>query len=106
MSLLEKTLKALEKTNLTDLRAYDLGTSNPFFDIVIVATSNPRQNQAVIGYLKEELKNIYEIKGIEGNKSGWTLIDLGEVIVNLFDEETRDYYKFDEKFIGVKEIKL
>jgi ribosome-associated protein len=28
--------------------------------------------------------------------SGWVLVDLGDVIVPLFDEDTRAYYKIEE----------
>lgn len=104
MNILQKSLNAINKTNLTNLKVYDLEEKNPFYNKVIIATSSGRQTAAVIGYLKEELKNVFEIKGIEGEKSGWTLIDLGDLIIHLFDEEMRDYYKFDERFIGVKEI--
>ncbi len=104
MELLQKALTALNKTNLTNLKVFDLENNNPFYNLVIIATGSARQTQAVLAYLKEELKNVFEIKGVEGQRSGWILVELGEVVIHLFDEETREYYKFDEKFIGIKQL--
>ena len=106
MDLLTKTLTAITRVNLVDLKLYDLENKNPFYNFVLVATGTTRQANAVLGYLKEELKNAYEIRGIEGKLSGWLLIDLGELIIHLFDDETRKYFKFDERFVKVKEIEI
>lgn len=106
MNLLKKSLNAILKTNLVNLKVFDLEETNPFYNKVVIATSTSRQTAAVIGYLKQELKNVFEIKGIEGQRSGWTLIDLGEIVIHLFTEEMREYYKFDERFIGIKEISV
>ncbi len=106
MNLLEKTLKALNKVNLDDLKVFDLENKNPFYNLVVIATGNIRQANALVGYLKQELKNVYQIKGIEGKRSGWLLVDLGELLIHIFDADTRAYYKFDERFIGIKQISL
>lgn len=104
--MLEKALKAIEQVNLKDVRVFDLENKNPFYQYVIVATqSSNRQGEALIGYMKEEMKHSFEIKGIEGQKTGWLLLDLGDVIVHVFTEEMRQYYLFDDRFIGIKEIK-
>ena len=106
MDLITKAIKALEQVNITDFQAYDLESTNPFYNYVIVASGTKRQSSSVLGHLKEELKNAYEVRSIEGKGSGWLLIDLGNLIVHIFDRDTKEYYKFDERFINVKELKL
>lgn len=106
MDLVTKAIKALEQVNITDFQAYDLESANPFYNYVIVASGTNRQSTAVLGHLKKELKNAYEVRGIEGKGSGWLLIDLGNLIVHIFDKDTKDYYKFDERFINIKELKV
>ena len=34
------------------------------------------------------------IKGVEGRQTGWLLIDLGEVIIHIFDQDNRSFYNF------------
>lgn len=103
--MLEKTIKTIELVKLKDLVIYDLENTNPFYRYVIIGTAQTnRQGEALIGYLKDVLKDNVEIKGIEGKKTGWLLIDLGDIIIHVFDKEMRSYYQFDERFIGVKSL--
>lgn len=103
--MLDKTIKTIELVKLKDLRIFDLENTNPFYRYVIIGTAQSlRQGEALIGYLKDVLKNNYEIKGIEGKKTGWLLIDLGEIIIHVFDKEMRSYYHFDDRFLGMKEL--
>jgi ribosome-associated protein len=52
----------------------------------------------------------YEAKQIEGNRSStWVLMDYGDVIVHVFDEENRLFYDFeriwrDGKTVDAKEF--
>lgn len=105
MDLLKKTINAFLKANITDYKAYDLENTNPFYNYVIIAFGNNKQANALLGYLKEELKNAYEVRGIEGKGSGWLLVDLGNLVVHVFDNISRDYYRFEERFINIKEVK-
>ena len=53
--------------------------------------------KAIVDTLDEEF-SAQGIKGIrnEGDAdSGWLLLDLGDVIVHLFDPETRAYYNLE-----------
>lgn len=106
MDLIIKAIKALEQVNITDIQSYDLESTNPFYNYVIVATGTKRQSSAVIDHLKEEMTNAYEVRGIEGKDSSWLLIDLGNLIIHIFEKDAKDYYKFDERFINVKELKF
>lgn len=105
MDLVKKAFSALEDVNITDYKAFDFENTNPFYNYAIIAIGNTRQANSLLGYLKKELKNAYEIKGVEGKGSGWLLVDLGELIVHVFDQDARDYYNFEERFINIKEIK-
>lgn len=105
MDLLKKTINALKEVNITDYNMYDFENTNPFYNYVVIASANTRQANSLLGYLKEELKGSYEIKSTEGKNTGWLLVDLGDLIVHVFDSEAKDYYRFYERFVNVKEIK-
>lgn len=64
--------------------------------VICTTTSNP-QNHAVIDAVEEDLREQAGVKPleIEGRGKGWTLLDYGPVVVHVFDEEHRDYYRLD-----------
>jgi ribosome-associated protein len=63
---------------------------------------------AVVDYLREDAeKNNYSIRSIEGKgDSTWILVDLGDVIVNIFLGDERDTYNLDEIYSQFKKIEL
>lgn len=65
---------------------------------VICSGKNGRQIQTIVdNIIEEEQKAQVEIKSIEGKDSAkWILIDLGEVIVHVFNEEERDFYQLEK----------
>lgn len=99
MELLEKVLKSIEETKLSDLKVYETKDITPFFDYgVVVTASNSRQLVAAVNKLKKDLSaEGFDVKGIEGLDGGlWVLIDLNAVIVNVFLEEEREKYDLDK----------
>lgn len=104
MEKLNKLNEILNKMNAKKVLIYDYENKSPFFDYVVIATVNTRQSNAIIGYLKDE--NILDIERVEGKNTGWTLIDLNDTIIHLFSPEYREYYNFDEKMLGFKQIEM
>jgi ribosome-associated protein len=105
MELLEKIIKTIDIVKVTDVKVYDMEKSSPFFDYVVLATANERQSNALIQYLKESV-GTHQIKGFEGKTGGWLLVDMGDVILHLFSKEMRDYYGFDKRLMGLKQIEV
>lgn len=104
MKKIKDIVEILNKVNAIDIKAFDYENKSPFFDYVIIATVSGRQSVATINYLKEE--NLMDTERVEGRNTGWTLIDTGNVIVHLFDDEHRKYYNFDERLLGIKKIEI
>ena len=100
---LETLLNALKETKLTNLVVYDLEESSPFFDYVVIVTAqNKRMLNSVISLLWE--KNI-EYDHIEGTgESGWILVDMNDIILNVMSEEMRELYSLDNVYIKYKKI--
>jgi ribosome-associated protein len=101
---LNKIIQTLEDLKVKDLAVYDFEKSSPFYDYFVIATTNERQGNAAINYVKKALAD-NEIKQVEGKGGSWVLIDAHDVIIHLFREEDRKYYGFDQRLIGVKRIK-
>jgi ribosome-associated protein len=64
---------------------------------VIASALNKKQLQAIADEILKNLKKMGAKRfGLEGYGEGmWILIDYGDVICQLFLEETRSYYDFD-----------
>lgn len=82
--------------NILDLKNID-NTACKFF-IVCSGSSNTQVNAITNSIKKTVSKKIgekpYQIEGLENSK--WVLIDYVDVVVHIFVEETRNYYKIEE----------
>jgi ribosome-associated protein len=96
--LAQRVVDLLSDKQATDIILLDIGQVASFADYFVIASAtNPRQMQALVDTLDRDL-NAPDIPGVrhEGNAdSGWVLLDLGDVVVHLFDQETRDYYNLE-----------
>ena len=66
---------------------------------VIASASNLRQIEAVVDEIEEKLREHGGIKPINrecGKDDTWSLLDYGEIVIHVFDEPTREYYKLEE----------
>ncbi|MDR2697121.1 MAG: ribosome silencing factor [Holophagales bacterium] len=80
-----------------------------FADIfVFMSGSSDRQNRAIAEAIFEALKGLGERPvSQEGDKAGvWILMDYGDLIVHVMDENTRNHYKLEELWKAGSEIEL
>lgn len=87
----------LEK-KVNDLQIFDVGDSLAITDYFVIGTGmNTRHLKTVTVHLERFLKeNGLACRGVEGYQGGsWVLLDLGDVIVHLFLEETRKFYDLE-----------
>ncbi len=91
-------LKALEDKKGQDIKIIDIHEVSVIADYFIIASgSNQNQVQAMVDHVDEQLGRAgYEVKQIEGTKnSSWILMDYGDLIVHIFDEENRLFYDLE-----------
>jgi len=75
---------------------------------VICSGESTTQVKAIEEKVEEQFKS-KGIKplGIEGlSYSHWVLIDYGDVIVHVFEEETRSFYELEKLWIDAKRIPI
>ncbi len=100
---LDTVLKALAEKKAGQIEVYDTRNVTPFMDYMVVASSqNTRQNGALSQNVLDRLKEadlLDEHCHIEGNRdSNWILVDLGDIVVNLFIREERGLYQLDRLY--------
>ena len=89
---------ALEK-KAADVKHFDIHEESDFTDFVLVCNGSGRLHvQAIAQNIIEQCKiNKMHVYSTEGMDNGtWVLIDLVDIIVHIFDEETRTYYNIEK----------
>ena len=90
--------KAIDDKKGQDIKIIDIHNVSVIADYFVIASgTNSNQVQAIVDNVEEQLGRAgFEAKQIEGNRnSSWILMDYGDVIVHVFDEETRLFYDLE-----------
>jgi ribosome-associated protein len=93
-----KIIEWLEAKKASDVVVLDLEGVNSFTDAVVIATvKSVRQSRALADEISKLAKGEnYEHLRVEGKDSNqWVLIDLNDVIVNIFQEEARGSFNLE-----------
>jgi ribosome-associated protein len=82
-----------------DVVILDLRGITPLYDFVVLATGASRRQihtlaEEVDAALRAEGEQRLSIEGYEASK--WVVQDYGDVVVHVFDAETRTYYALEE----------
>ena len=98
----------LEDKKAQDLLALDLSCLSSFTDaVIIVSASSIRHAQGLADHVLAECRaaNI-EFLRMEGFQTGqWILMDLNDVVLNIFTQDMRDIYRLDELWPNAKVIR-
>lgn len=90
--------KAIDDKKGQDIKVIDIHNVSVIADYFVIASgTNSNQVQAIVDNVEEQLgRDGFEAKQIEGNRnSSWILMDYGDVIVHVFDEENRLFYDLE-----------
>ena len=91
-----------------DVTVLDLRDVTPICDFFVVATGTSRRqlhamSEEIDHKLEDDLGDIR--MGREGyDESRWILLDYGDVVVHLFDEETRQFYDLESLWGDAKRV--
>ena len=99
----------LSNKKARDVVMIDISEKSSFADYFVLATAGSERQ---MGTLAEEVEDKFEEIGIEPKskdgrpETGWILVDGGDVIVNLFTEETRDKYTLEKIWNDCESIRI
>lgn len=82
-----------------DILVLDMRSCTPLFDFFIIATGTSRRQihtlaEETDAALRAEGDTRIGIEGYEASK--WIVQDYGDIMIHVFDSDTRDYYKLEE----------
>jgi ribosome-associated protein len=96
--------------NGKDIVVLDLREQTPIFDYFVIATgSSRRQLHAISDEIESVLLRDFQDRrlGLEGyQESHWVVLDYGDVVVHLFDEQSRGYYDLEGLWGGAQRVDL
>ena len=95
---LGRDIKVLKTAALTTLADYF---------VICSATSTTQIKtlaDAVEAALEEKGENIHHREGYRDG--GWVLLDFSSVVIHIFNDETRDFYKLEHKWADAEEITI
>lgn len=82
-----------------NLKVIDMKETTSLADYFVLASaSNMTQAQAMASEVSKQMNRLgYEVLSREGynNNSDWILLDIGDVIIHVFQETSRDVYDLD-----------
>ena len=96
LELLVKAADSKRAENTIVLNVREVSTLADYF--MITSADSNRQVAAIADAIIEKAKeNQIEIRRIEGNRAAeWILIDLGNIVINVFQTDQRKYYNLEK----------
>ena len=94
-----KAAEILDNKKGEDIVIIEVAEKSSFADYLVIATGRSgRQVSALTDDVEDGLEKEGAIcKGIEGKGgTGWVLLDMGDIIVNVFERETREKYNIEK----------
>lgn len=98
LEMVKIAYQALDDKLAEDIRIIDIREISTIADYFIIADGNNKnQVQAMVDNVQEELhKAGFSPRQIEGYQTAnWILLDYGDIIVHIFDEENRLFYDLE-----------
>ncbi len=100
--------RTAEENRGQDIVVLDMRELTPVFDYFVLATGTSRRQ---LHAMSEEIDHALEEglgdrrMGIEGyRESRWILLDYGDVVIHLFEPETRKYYALEQLWAQAKRV--
>ncbi len=107
MNTVKIAVDAINEKKGLDVKVIDISSISIMADYFILASgSNVNQIKAICDNLTEKLgkANVHP-KHIEGNeKTGWILLDYTDVIIHIFDEDSRAFYNLERIWSDGKDV--
>jgi len=95
LKLIYNALEDKKAMDIKIIRIEEISSLGDYF--VIASGSNNNQVQAMSDNVEEKLKEAgYSPKQVEGYQgASWILLDYADIIIHLFDEESRSFYDLE-----------
>lgn len=102
-----EVVAAAEERKAYDLRVLQMGEVTSFTDYFLICSgTSGRQVKAIADAVEQTMKGegVRPLQ-IEGYKNGrWVLMDYGDFVVHIFDQETRLFYRLERLWADAPDV--
>jgi len=96
---------ALDELKALNINTFEVQKISSFASYILVATGTSNRHiqsisKRVIDNLKDNKIKVLGTEGVESNE--WILIDVGDVLVNIMTEDSRNHYDLESLWDRVK----
>ena len=96
-----------EDNKARDILVLDLRGITPIFDYFVIMTGGSRRQLHTLAeetdaYLRSEGEKRLSIQGYQASR--WIVQDYGDLVVHVFDQDSRDYYALEELWADAPHI--
>ncbi len=109
LTLAREAVKILLEKKGIDVRLFDVRESSAITDFYINVTGRSHtQVSSLANDLTDKLSELgrNELR-VEGRReNSWLLVDYGDLIVNVFDRQTRDFYNLDRHLPAESQVDI
>lgn len=100
MTSLEKAqavIKILDKKKASDIRLIKTQELTVVSDYFIIASGTSSTHvRSLADEVDDGMKELnVEVDHVEGRATGWILLDFGDILVHIFDPQSREYYNIE-----------
>lgn len=110
--IIKELVKNLNEKKADDIIVLNLENVNSYLSFFIICTvDNSLQAKSIVRELERKTKHLKLGMGSLERKehtaeSGWSILDLGEIIVHVMTKETRAYYDLDKLWGDAVRVKI
>lgn len=107
--MVQIAVNALEDKKGEDIKVFDISTVSSLTDYIVIASgTNASQVRALVDNTEHDLeKEGFFVKHREGyGLTNWTLMDFGDIIIHVFDQESRMFYNLEKVWNGGAQVEL
>jgi ribosome-associated protein len=101
--------KALSSKKALDVKVLKISEVSVLADYMVIATGTSNTHvKALADEVEYQLDEAgYSVSHIEGHRgNGWILLDYVDILVHIFDEESREYYNLERLWEDGIEVKF
>ena len=98
--LLKRVIKIIDDSKGESISVFDVSKKSTISDYVIICNGNNKKHTgAIIEHIEKDLKDNKIIRSKSSNKeSDWKLIDIGNIIIHVFNKDSRIEYDLDTMY--------
>ncbi|SES66299.1 ribosome silencing factor [Anaerobranca gottschalkii] len=109
LQLTQTIAKAIDDKKGEDIKILDLQGLTEIADFFVIASGNTQSHlKSICDFIDEKTKEkgINPISTQGYDEAIWIVMDYGDIVVHLFNPESREYYQLEKFWRNAKNIEL